>query len=159
MDLIASLFFFMVIIISMLWLWETAHRHMTDYRDLNARQTRLMDVSSMLVKTQGNPPDWENGDVTPANVKALGLAAEGNVLDERKLDALEAADYQSLREIMGFGSENFTITVAENYSGAPVVKHSAGAGGATGERFITRRYALLNGTPVELKIEAYYNRR
>ncbi|MFH0861520.1 MAG: hypothetical protein V1875_00685 [Candidatus Altiarchaeota archaeon] len=159
MDLIAALFIFLVIIVSMMWLWGTAYARMDAYRDSSSRQSRLLDISSALVKTPGNPADWQNGQVTPDRVYALGLASAENVLSEEKLTALESANYQSLREIMGLGSENFSITVSRDYGGTPEVLYSKGAVLDASERRIVRRYALMNGTRVELKLEAYYEKR
>jgi hypothetical protein len=157
-DLVAALFFFMVILLSLSWLWAQTSRHMNEYRQTSARQTRLLSISTMLITTQGNPPDWQNREVTPENTRALGLVSEDNVLDRSKLVALDGAGYQNLREIMGLGSEDFEITVSGNFNGAPTVYFDKGKSPQTGERMIVRRYALYNGTLVELKIQAYYNK-
>jgi len=159
MDFIASLFFFLVIILTLLWVWGETHRRISEYQEVSARHRRLLDVSTILVKTPGNPPDWHMHAVDPETVKALGLAREGNVLDDEKLETLEGADYMSLQEILGFGNENFTITVSDNITGSPSVLYSKGTGNTAKERLVVRRLALLNGTPVELKVEAYYNKK
>jgi hypothetical protein len=158
LDLSAALLFFLIILLAMFWLWEQSYRHMGDYRETAARHSRLLELSSMLVKTQGTPQDWQNREVTPENVRTMGLASEDNVLDPAKLDAMEAADYQHLREIMGFGSEDFELSVSGNYSGQPQIYFDKGNSTASGERMIVRRYAIYNGTLVELKLQAYYNK-
>ena len=158
MDLVTALFFFIIILLTLFWLWSQTSRHMSEYREGIARQTRLLDISTMLVKTQGSPPDWHLGRVSADDVHALGLATEDNVLSTAKLDALYAADYQSVREMMGLGSEDFELTVSGNYSGAPVVYYDIGASPPSRERMIVRRYAIFNGTHVELKLQAYYNK-
>ena len=79
-------------------------------------------------------------------------------MDPDKLDAMAATGYQNMREILGLGSEDFRLTVAENWSGVPRVLYQKGVEESSSERAIVRRYALLNGTRVEVKLEAYYDR-
>jgi len=159
-DMVTALFFFLVIILSMLWVWAEAYRHMVDYRDVQSRQERLATVSSMLVKTPGSPPNWESsGGVTLSGVDAIGLAREPNVLDEGKMMAFMSADGENLRERMGLGSENFSLTVTEDWAGTPRIIYYMGDSTAGKERMIARRYALFNGSRVELKLEAYYNKK
>jgi hypothetical protein len=157
LDLIAAMLFFLIILLAVFWLWSSAYRHMGEYRESNARQAKLQDISSMLVKTQGNPPDWQTRPVDPDSTLAIGLASSENVLDAGKLQKFADADYERLREIMGLGGEDFSLTVAENYSGAPVVRYSVGAEMGSRQKSVVRRYALLNGTRVELKLTGYYN--
>jgi hypothetical protein len=160
LDLMAALFFFMVIIITLLWLWGQSQRHMVEYQDSSAKHKRLADISTLLVKSQGNPRDWEHHSVNPDDVNTLGLALTDNVLDPKKLDALSAADYDDLRVIMGFSSEDFRIVVAQNYSGVPVVLYAKGASvTTTGEKLVSNSYALFNNTRVELTLETYYNKK
>ena len=159
LDMITALFFFVVIMLSVLWLWGYVYRHIGEYRAIEGRQVRLLQASGMLVKTQGNPTDWQEGAVDQATVRALGLAQESNVLHSGKLDAMAQADYQALRRIIGFSDEDFRLTVASNWSGAPVVLYSIGAEPSKSERLIVRRYALLNETRVEVKLEAFYRKK
>jgi hypothetical protein len=160
LDMTVAVFFFTVIVLTMLWVWSETYRHMNDFNDANARHKRLNDVSSILVKTQGNPLNWHKLPlINPDTVASIGLAKDDNVLDKARLDALAAADYDGLKVIMGLGSEDFRITVSENYSGAPVIRYQVGAAPASAENLVTRRYALLNGTRVELKLDAYYTKR
>jgi hypothetical protein len=158
-DLVAALLLFLVILLTVLWLWRETGRHMNDYRESNARQTRLLELSTMLVKTQGNPPDWHDGPVNPTAVDALGLASSANVLDEDRLTAMDAADYENLRKIMGLGSEEFKVEVIENYSGDARTLYSIGATTTASETRVVRRYALFNGTRVELKLTGYYTKK
>lgn len=157
MDMIAALFFFLVILLSFLWLWGETYRHMNEYRQERSRQTKLMDISSMLIRTTGNPPDWEHRKVRADSVRSIGLATEDNVLSDRKLSAFTSADYQTLREILGLGAEDFSLVVSSNYSGSPVVEYSIGTEINSKTKSVIRRYALLNGTIVELRLTGYYN--
>jgi hypothetical protein len=158
-DLLVSLLFFLIIILSLTWVWSVASRHMSEYGDSAARQDMLLDVSTLLVKTPGNPPGWELQDtVTAGNVAALGLASGENVLDPAKVGRMAQEDYGELRKIMGFGRGDFRLTVTSNFSGSPVVLCSQGEEKAVGEKRVVRRYALLNGTRVEVKLEEFYAR-
>ncbi len=159
LDLVAALLLFLVIILTVLWLWGLSRTNVTDYRETDARQERLLAVSSMLVGTGGQPPDWHlQGSIDRDNVDALGLASDPHILDRNKLEALEAADYQDLREILGLGDEEFNVSVIENWSGDARVLYSAGRTVESGEVRVFRRYALLNDTRVELRLEAYYDK-
>jgi hypothetical protein len=160
LDMIVAIMFFIVIILSMLWVWGEAYRHMVDYRDMKGRQERLAQVATMLVKGGGNPPNWEYSQaVSPSSVKAIGLAREPNVLDEKKLARFMSADERALHEIMGLGSENFSLSVTEGWSTSPRVIYRIGNATTSNERLIVRRYALFNGSRVELKLEASYNKK
>lgn len=159
LDMIVALVFFLSMILTMLWLWGEVFRHINDHLESQARQTRLLEVSSMLVKTQGNPPNWHAGAVDPDVVDSIGLAGEENVLDEGKLQAFVGADYEDLRRIMGFGSENFYLTVSEDWDTTPTVLYFKGVNPASSERRVMIRYALLDKTKVEVKLQTFYAKR
>jgi hypothetical protein len=160
MDLMVSVFFFMVILLSMLWVWGESHRHMNEFREASGKSRRIGEVATILVKSPGNPRNWETQlMLSPDTVSAMGLAGEPNVLDPVKLDQMNSMDYEMLREVLGLGTENFTIIVSSNYSGKPVVLYSKGMESDAGERLTAKRYALLNGTRVELELATYYNKR
>lgn len=158
LDMISSLFFFLVIVLAVLWLWNHAYDHMNDYGASNSRQSRILDISTALVTSGGHPENWEQGLITPSKVDALGLADEANVLSKDKIEAFTGAGYEDLRVMLGLGSEDFRFTVSRNYDSTPEILYDVGQEKNSAEARVAIRYALLEGERVQVKLTTYYDK-
>jgi len=82
--------------------------------DFKARgqRTHLIaeDAASSLMLSRGYPFDW---DLNVSNTQALGFALRRNVIDQQKLNALNATDYA---ELLGLAQYNVSINITSNGS-------------------------------------------
>ncbi len=158
-DMMVSVVFFMVIIVSMLWVWTHAQGTMTAYDLRMSRMERLTFLSQALVATPGRPANWhENGPYNADNILAIGFAKNANELTPERLDRFVSMDYEILRTIMGLGAEDFHLTVQEDWDGTPITHYEKGSVLDTSVVMVVERYALLEGTPVKMRVEVYYDR-
>jgi cbb3-type cytochrome oxidase subunit 3 len=156
-DMIASLFFFMLIILSLLWVWQDTQRRARDYESDFRESDRLLRISSLLVGGGGSPRNWEKKDpIDVSDIMALGLASEPNVIDHEKARAMEGLDYEDVRVLLGMGSSDFRLTITRYWKGEPAILHELGGDFERANRLVMRRYALYNGTRVEVKFEVGY---
>jgi len=158
LDLIISVLAFSLIILSVLWLWESTDYNMRKYLEQSRRLKGLEQASTALVKTPGNPPNWESSPVSLSNVKSLGLAGKDNVLDRAKLESLDDADYETTRKLLALGVQDFRLEVTGNITKDPYTAYDIGQDLGTGEEQVIIRYAVLDGQPAKVKLSGYYTR-
>ncbi len=159
LDLIFSLTIFTIIILTILWAWGETHSRVSQFQERESRRIKAVDLSDILITTMGNPEYWEDRDVVNyTNTYSIGLAGDENVLDIDKIVKLNNTNYTFSRMIMGLSREDYNLTIVSNWSGVEVFHYSMGRSpeNAT-ERNIVRRYALLNGTRVEVRLELSYD--
>jgi hypothetical protein len=159
LDMIVALFLFMVIVLSVLWLWGEAYRYVYGMGDVRARMRKALDLSDMLVKTSGNPVNWfELDDVTTDNTRSIGLAKEENVLDSNRLDKLNSSNVSIIKTIFGLSKEDFELTVTANWTTTPAVFYNISSLDASSTKvYVVERVALLDDERVQLRLRIGYS--
>ena len=159
-DLIVSTCFFMVIILSMLWVWSSTARQMSEYSEVDAKYKRVLDITQILVTDRGNPSNWyESAIVSEDGVYALGLVSSPNILDGKRIDNFLAIEYEVLKKILGLGGEEFRLTIIRDIHDSRQLLYEKGAVQNFEERISIKRYALFEGEPVELKMTIYFDKK
>lgn len=155
-DMMVSVIFFMVIIASMLWVWGQSQNAISQYDNRMERMEKLIYIGQSLVTTSGRPANWhESGPFDSEGVKALGLAHSPNELSHGRLERLESMEYEDLRIILGLGAQDFHISIEHNWSGESVILYEAGQHLDAQQIMVAERFALLNETPVRMRIRLY----
>lgn len=154
LDLVVASAVFLSILFSAVYLWGDTMKSIGRTSEKNDLDSKVLDISETLVKTQGEPPDWQNmaaGDINSSSVKSLGLASEDNILDPEKIDKLKLIDYDEAREMMGLSREGYNITIT-NSSGE--VTHSIGRP-VFGQSGGTERIVLVSGVKSIINIKLF----
>lgn len=128
------------------------------YRFENKREIyqKALDVAESLVTFEGSPSDWHLlalADIVPNNVSSFGLAKEPNVLDRDKIEKLNQVDYDTARDILGLGREEFNLTI---YNSTNDVVYSMG-NSIQETTALVQRYALLDGYNAKIELRLFYN--
>jgi hypothetical protein len=119
-DMGVAVFIFMVIVLSILALWAETYRHVFGVGERGPLWRRAVDVSELLVKTNGDPVNWfEKGQVNTSNTYHIGLAKEENVLDKNRLDKLNTTNKTVINTIFGLAGDRFELTVTANWTDNP----------------------------------------
>jgi hypothetical protein len=156
LDLTLGMVLVLFIMLSAYDVWGSTVSKMDAFQSHKALDDRLRDVSQLLVRTSGDPANWSSTrEVDGSRVKSIGFAMSDNVLDYRRIEKAQAMDYDDLKEIMGLGKEELYVTVTELESGDKNVYYRIGRA-PQWTRASANRYALLNGTIVEVKVSLYY---
>ena len=154
-DLAIALLLIIAIMLAIMETWNVAAIQLGRFVELRDINSKLLDISELLVKTPGDPPDWFlMDDVGPHTVNSIGFASKENVLDAARLGKAQDLDYETLRALLGLGREDIYIGVIGLEPADKPVHYMIGHE-TEGSKVISSRYALLNNTLVELRISLY----
>lgn len=108
MDFVISVTMFFIAIMLVLFSWNYVASDNYDLQMLNDMETSGMRASDVLVRTPGNPPDWNT------TALAIGLASDENVIDEGKLrNFLFYMDYNESKRIMGIRNYEYYFSMRD----------------------------------------------
>jgi hypothetical protein len=107
-DLMVAVTLFLAAMAAVAWGWGYSKARMDSAMLSQSMESEAYMLSDMLVKSCGSPPDWHKRPLD-ANVSSVGLADRDRVLSEGKFEAVEAADYQLLRDMFGLGPMQWHI--------------------------------------------------
>ena len=156
MDLLIGFFIVLFIVLSFTEVWNSTVIQLGVFDSRRTMDRRISDVAESLVKTTGSPPRWFMlGTVNSTSVKSMGFAARDNVLSGERLGRTASMDYDDLRSILGLSREEYYITVTDLESANKTVLYSIGRD-FSGQKAVASRFALLNGTIVEVKVSLYF---
>lgn len=101
MDFISSIVPFLFILTLILLIWFNIN-YKIDQRENNLEiQNKITSLSEILIKTEGNPSNWEDPTIQENEIKSLGLASNDNVVDSGKFFRLVELDYIPVRKKLG----------------------------------------------------------
>jgi hypothetical protein len=145
MDLILATFIFILVFGVLIASWNSMLDNSIDYSERKDMEMYANVISDLLVSGGGYPGDWED---RPADeVHTIGIAGPDRVINEQKLAALLALDYDDAREIMKVGAYHFHFRLS-------------GAGLETGQPLdsdfgfsaFSRRLVLYRGEPDSVEV-------
>ena len=102
-------------------------------------------ITDMLVRSPGNPGDWENRNITEIT---LGLAGEDHVLDIQKVSKLFTLPQDSVKKILGI--ENYDFFFAITFTNGEVIEEYGTSSADAKEVVVARRLVLYNNTETYL---------
>ena len=113
-------------------------------------------ASDSLVLSGGMPGNWETVTLTEGQLASYGLASSPNVIDPAKAARLGSDGNSNITEIkrcLGLAKVNVSIQISDLSSGN--VLYSIGQNPPSDiQAMAIERFALLNGNPVKVRIEA-----
>ena len=120
-------------------------------------QGALISISDSAVLSPGNPADWEYTSLQ--NASSYGFASSRNVLSSQKLGSLQALNssyYDTVRERMGAGRFELSISVVDS-GGSTLYSFGKApdAGNETVSSASAERLALLDDGVVTLKVQLW----
>lgn len=162
LDLVIASAVFVGILLSVIYLWSDTVKSISRTSEKSDLDSKVRDVSEALVKTPGDPPDWQKmsaSDINSSTVKSLGLTKEDNILDPEKLNKFGLINYEEARTIMGLSREAYNITITNStneivYSfGRPFEVGDCGPYGCPPRSIASaERLALLGGNKVKISV-------
>lgn len=151
LDLIVSMMIFLGIIYMFVWAWGEVQVTMWAFEDAQGLRDRALDITDVLLHTEGYPTDWEVfQNATVETVSSIGLASEGSVLDRDKLERMSQLPSRLVRDIMGLGKSGYHVTVKDG-DGDPI--YSFGEDGDGGP--VIERPAIFEGEVVGFELRLY----
>jgi hypothetical protein len=102
MDFIASITVFILIFSIVVFSWNYVNTQNAERSLFSEMQVSGLDISDILVRSPGNPEDWNE-----SNVLSIGLAYRENVLNETKVDQFVSMNYSLSRILLGLPYSEF----------------------------------------------------
>lgn len=104
-DLFIALFMATILIIFIVYSWNKYVMVLSDNIDYNEMQIIAFQITDLLVKSKGEPENWEED---PENVYVIGLAGSDRNLSTEKVDAfINNITYDNASLILGMGFYDF----------------------------------------------------
>ena len=106
-DLLLAVTLFAVALGAIMLTWNFTKARMEEASWSRELEQRTYTISDVLVRTPGDPVDWES---QPAgNITSMGLAGLDGGISQEKVAALKRVDPQRLNGIFQLGKENWHI--------------------------------------------------
>lgn len=104
-DLFIALFIATILIILIVYSWNSYAVVLSDNVDYNEMQIIAFQITDLLVKTKGEPENWETN---PDNADVIGLASSDRILSTEKVYAfINNLTYNNASLILGAGFYDF----------------------------------------------------
>jgi len=104
-DFISGTVIFILSFMMLLTLMDTANTQLRETEDFQQMQSIALAISDMLIKSPGNPENWDS-----SNVKAVGFADSPHVLNESKILSFYSMSRQEAAIALGLTGYNFNIS-------------------------------------------------
>lgn len=150
LDLALSLFVFFTAFFLLMFSWSYISGNAAENDRMRTMQLDALTISDHMVRTGGLPDQWN-----PANVRAIGLADEENVINTTKAGYFAGLDYSFSRALLGI-SEEFYFQIAD-INGTVYVNTSFPVGEADAIVPV-ERYVLYDGSMAKLTMVIWSNR-
>lgn len=146
-DLIIAVIVFLFIMVFLNAIWVDNTNALVEQEKLNELQFKSSQIAEMLVRAPGKPVNWHEPGQTP---EIIGLAEKPNVLDENKLNAFAAMDYNQLKDLMQIKNLDFYFQLTGpqdvNVGVAPPSDRTV---------IVVRRIVNLNGSEAVVKFQLF----
>jgi hypothetical protein len=109
-DLIAAAVIFMLAIGALLLTWDYGKTRLDETAKMREMERESQSAADILVKTPGNPPDWEKNP-QDGNITSIGLAVDDRTINPKKMMALPGIGIKTMRENLRIGSDMPYITL------------------------------------------------
>lgn len=109
-DLMVSIFIFIFIVLLIFSLWTFHNVRLQDNLNFEDMQTKAFQISNVLVKSQGDPSNWENNHST---VSVIGLAQDDRILSEAKMNNLTDMSYGNVSRLLKLGKYNMSLNISD----------------------------------------------
>ncbi len=108
MDLVLACVIFGILLAYVMNTLHTGYQQVSDIVMLRDITMRANMVETLLTETPGTPSDWENN---PGESILLGLAPRPGIISLQKLSALEAFEYEELKQKARTGGYEMHVIV------------------------------------------------
>jgi len=103
-DLAIAIMVFLILFIFLNQIWVDNLNALQQQDSALEIQFKAVQVAEMLVTSPGKPANWHLPAETPV---IIGLAEKNNILNQAKLNAFAAEDYNTLKELMQIKNMDF----------------------------------------------------
>src|SRR3989338_535384 len=108
LDLMASGLGFIIFFIFLISVWLVLSSRLEEKREAEELQLQAFQITNMLIMSPGVPADWEEN---PAEVTIPGLQQSPGRLNQSKLDAFVALDYNQVQKTFNIGRFEYQFKV------------------------------------------------
>jgi len=115
-------------------------------------------AANSLLRTPGDPSNWENAPINDTGIRSLGLANSRNLLDAEKTSAFfnitcGSAEYNATVPILGLSRRAYAYNASLEYlNGTLIYSINRTPPSSIVQSIPAERLAILNGTEVRLKM-------
>lgn len=94
-------------------IWHNLNNQIVQYETYTELENKILIVSNLLIKTSGNPDNWETFDLPQDKDKiiSLGLAKRENVLSKMKILKFLDLGYNDSKVLLGLPRYGFCIEI------------------------------------------------
>lgn len=140
MDAVASVVLFIVALVFIFSLWNLYTIRLAENIASEEMQLVAFQVTDILVQSQGVPNIWEQD---PDTVEVIGLQSNPGLLDDDKLAAFLAMDYDAAKAVFNIERFEYNFTVLNVYGD---VLNSTGMplSATAAQRVAVHRIVLIN---------------
>ena len=91
-------------------LWNLSSLRLNEYLIKNELFINTIDISDQLLRSQGNPTDWESN---ATKLVSLGIVSKANKLDAKKVIALQNVSYDKMKDSLGIKTHEIYIKITD----------------------------------------------
>ena len=106
-DFAISFLIFFLILVPTLFLFNYIIEQEISQRSLDEIETKALAISDSIVRTAGNPADWN-----ATTVRSIGLAQQENILNITKVEYFMGMNYDTVKAVMTDGYD-FNLTIKD----------------------------------------------
>ena len=128
------------------FLWNYSNNQFQETETLIDMREKAVLISDLLVKSQGNPADWNS-----TNVVSFGLATSSSIISQEKLVQLNNITCSKFKEISGI-NYNFYLEVKDLNENTLFKDTKCGEYLSSGKIIPVERYVLLDSRLVKLRV-------
>jgi len=110
-DFILSLFLFLIVISISVLVWQSSRLQIERYERNNEMESIVLSVSNLLVKTPGNPENWE--ELGFDEINSIGFAESDHILNNEKISKFYNMNstYENTTGLLGASRYGFYLTI------------------------------------------------
>lgn len=123
-DLFIAVVIFTILMSIIVVSWGRYTTKLDDKLNYEEMQIRAFQISNLLVKSNGNPSNWENG----GNIESLGLAARDRILSSSKVDAFVNLSYGNITKLLGIRNYDFYFKLKDSENNSLALKGNIPSG-------------------------------
>ncbi len=154
-DLVLAFVIFTIIFAIFLTTWQYNKNRMIEAEYVRGIEAVGYGFADVLVRTPGEPADWEKNLSAQEGILSLGLVKFDRNIDEGKLNALSGLSQAVLRNVSRSAEKGVQVVLRDR--GGAVIKATAEAP-KTEHAITVTRLAIYRGEPAFLDVKVWGNR-
>ncbi|VVB52117.1 Uncharacterised protein [uncultured archaeon] len=159
-EFVISYFIFMIVLSLAFYMWGNTTQGLMESETFYAIEDAAVETAETLVRTPGNPSDWNASTVT-----SIGLADESRILNSNKIMAMAAllnnsnGNYEANRYLLGVGQYDMYVNLTYLNGSTLLINGAQAVAGSppvnSTYQLTIVRTAIVNDTVVRIIVTAW----